>query len=200
LDHVGSVNYIIEDFAIEEIVINQFYELDEKTRQLWEKFNIEITFVSFNEMLERRGQLFQVVSPEENRQTDNENSLVLYTELGGKSWLFTGDIGKETEVKIKQNYPSLNVDMLKVGHHGSNTSTDSIFIKEVRPEVALISAGVNNRYGHPTDEVIETLAKNDVIIYRTDVQGAVQYTFNKTQAEFSTFLQSQYKNKNAAKR
>src|SRR5699024_3029955 len=102
-------------------------------------------------------------------RTPNENSLVLYTELGGMSWLFTGDAGKETEKAILTSYPTLSLDVLKVGHHGSNTSTDEYFIQETSPTYALISVGVNNSYGHPTEEVIQTLEDEGIVIYRTDI-------------------------------
>src|SRR5699024_9869285 len=110
------------------------------------------------------GQHFAILSPQHDKHSENENSLVLYTELGGAKWLFTGDIDKQTEREIIVNYPAIDVDMLKVSHHGSNTSTDPAFIEYIAPTYALISAGVNNRYGHPTEEVIETLIVDGVLI------------------------------------
>ncbi|MEI3613321.1 ComEC/Rec2 family competence protein [Pseudogracilibacillus sp. SO30301A] len=78
--------------------------------------------------------------------------------------------------------------MLKVGHHGSNTSTDQDFIKEINAKYALISAGKDNRYGHPTTEVIETLESENLVIYRTDQEGAVQYIFKDNSGIFQSFL------------
>ena len=80
------------------------------------------------------------------------------------------------------------VDVLKVAHHGSKTSTDSKFIEKLSPEVALISVGENNRYGHPNEEVIETLRSYDVEIYRTDLHGAVRYIFKTDSGGFHTYL------------
>ena len=129
------------------------------------------------------------MSPKQNKQSDNENSLVLYTELGGKRWIFTGDAGVETERQILQDFPRLSVEVLKVGHHGSNTSTDQDFVKGINAKYALISAGKDNRYGHPTTEVIETLESENVVIYRTDQEGAVQYIFKDNSGMFQSFLE-----------
>src|SRR5699024_8562365 len=80
---------------------------------------------------------------------------------------------------LLQKFPNLKADILKVGHHGSDTSTDELFLKEVNPKYALISAGLNNSYGHPTLNVIERLQKHDIDIFRTDLDGAIEYKFNQ---------------------
>lgn len=188
VDHVGSIEYLMTDIAVDEIIIGEFHELEETDEQLWKKLNQKVTVAHFNEVFMRKGQGFKALSPSRDHRSTNENSLVLYTELGGMSWLFTGDIGKETEIEMVKNYPALTFDVLKVGHHGSNTSTDKSFMKKTNPSYALISAGVNNRYGHPTKEVIQTLEEEAVTIYRTDLHGAVQYHFNDSHGTFSPFL------------
>ena len=107
--------------------------------------------------------------------TDNEGSSVFRVDVDGISILVTGDIGVETEKKIIEKYKGrdiLNVDVLKVGHHGSKYSTSDEFLKAVNPKVALIGVG-KNKYGHPSPSVIDKLRKNDIILYRTDVSGAI---------------------------
>ncbi len=106
---------------------------------------------------------------------ENDTSLVLYTEFMNKKWLFTGDASQKIEKLIIRDNPNLDCDILKVGHHGSKTSSSDIFIKTITPEVGIISVGANNKYGHPNDEAINTLLKYDVSIRRTDLEGTITY-------------------------
>lgn len=106
---------------------------------------------------------------------DNEGSSVFRIDVEGISVLVTGDIGIETEKKLIKKYNGsdmLKVDVLKIGHHGSKYSTSDEFLKAVNPKIALIGVGKNN-YGHPSPSVIDKLKKNDIILYRTDVHGAI---------------------------
>ncbi|MEX0909839.1 MAG: ComEC/Rec2 family competence protein [Candidatus Paceibacterota bacterium] len=104
----------------------------------------------------------------------NEASVILRIDYGETSFLFTGDASKEVERELLRYYELLDVDVLKVGHHGSDTSTSLEFISATSPEFALISAGRDNSYGHPHDEVLERLTNADVRILRTDTQGTVR--------------------------
>lgn len=188
LDHNGSVNFIIDEFAVKEVIISNFYEMNEEEIDLWTTSNILVTRANAHKKLVRNGQDFYILAPERDRKSENENSLVLYTKLGGMIWLFTGDIDKEGEREIVKNFPQLQVDILKVAHHGSNTSTDEQFIKTIQPTYALISAGLNNRFGHPTKEVIDTFEKENIHVYRTDIHGAVQFKFREDDYFITTFL------------
>ena len=75
-----------------------------------------------------------------------------------------------------KEYPNLDCDILKVGHHGSKTSTSEEFVKFVTPDEAVISCGINNKYGHPQKEVIDILKRNHVTIRRTDIEGTISYS------------------------
>ena len=88
-----------------------------------------------------------------------------------------GDAPKEIELKIIKDYPNLKTDYLKVGHHGSNTSTAEQFVKFLQPKEAIISCGENNIYKHPSPETLEILSKNNVEIRRTDEEGTISYKF-----------------------
>lgn len=108
---------------------------------------------------------------------ENDNSLVLYLSLSSYNFLFMGDASINIEKNIMNEYKDLKVDCLKVGHHGSKTSTSSEFIEFLKPKEAIISCGVNNFYNHPSDEVIATLNKYNVKIRRTDLEGTITYKF-----------------------
>lgn len=105
----------------------------------------------------------------------NDNSLVLHFSLLGKSWLLMGDASIVVEKEIITRYSTLDVDYLKVGHHGSKTSTCEAFIKQITPEEAIISVGRNNYYGHPHDDVLSLLNKYEVMTRRTDYEGTISY-------------------------
>jgi competence protein ComEC len=108
----------------------------------------------------------------------NLASTVLLVHIGGATVLFTGDAEGPEEDWLLRRFPdSLRVDVLKVGHHGSNTSTTPAFLRAVRPRVALISVGAHNTYGHPDAEVIEALQRAGVFIARSDRLGTVVLRF-----------------------
>ena len=110
-------------------------------------------------------------------EEENDRSLVFNLDFQGKKWLFTGDAPSKVEAKIIEDHPELDCDILKVGHHGSSTSTSAAFLDVVTPEVAIISCGVNNKYGHPNDDVLQRLEERNIKIRRTDLEGTITYTY-----------------------
>ncbi len=107
---------------------------------------------------------------------ENDNSTVIYYPIQGKKFLFMGDAGVGVEKNLVSKYNLENITILKVGHHGSKTSTSEEFITEIKPKYAIISVGRNNRYNHPSKEVIDTLNKQKV--YRTDTMGSIMFEIN----------------------
>ena len=96
-----------------------------------------------------------------------------------------GDANIEVEKEIIKKYNLTNIDILKVGHHGSNTSSSEEFINVTNPKYSIISVGSNNRYGHPTNEVLNIL--KDSIIYRTDLDGSIMFKINKNKLKIETW-------------
>ena len=107
-------------------------------------------------------------------EEENDKSLVLSLNFIHKKWLFTGDASVSTEEKILEKY-DVDCDILKVGHHGSNSSTSEKFLKAASPYEAIISCGEKNSYGHPHKEIIDRLKKYNVKIRRTDEEGTICY-------------------------
>ena len=104
----------------------------------------------------------------------SNDSVVLVVRYGGNSFLFTGDMERESEIELCEQYSDeYLIDLLKVGHHGSDTSSSYRFIRMLMPEYAVISVGENNNYGHPTDAVLSRLSDADVKTYRTDLNGDI---------------------------
>ena len=106
---------------------------------------------------------------------ENESSLVISTVIGGRCYLCMGDAPEEVERRIIVDYPNLKADILKVGHHGSKTSTCPAFLDLVSPKEAIISCGGKNTYGHPHEEVVNRLKQRSIKIRRTDEEGSIVY-------------------------
>ena len=104
---------------------------------------------------------------------ENDNSNVIYTEINGYKFMLMGDAGVEKEKDILEKYNISNIDVLKVGHHGSKTSSSESCINKMNPTYSIISVGKNNRYGHPNNEVLNNL--NNSKIYRTDEDGSIMF-------------------------
>ncbi|MDO4670920.1 MAG: DNA internalization-related competence protein ComEC/Rec2 [Aerococcus sp.] len=120
-----------------------------------------------------------VLSPDQVGEGGNETSLVLYGQFGPKTFLFTGDLVGENENKVAKRLKDKHwkIDVLKVAHHGSDHSTKTDWLTQIKPKMAFISVGKKNRYGHPGKRVIEDLNAHHVKIYRTDQQGAIHYYY-----------------------
>ena len=103
----------------------------------------------------------------------NDTSIVLRIDYGSTSFLLTGDMEKTAETDLVNSGVNLRADVLQVGHHGSSTSTGYLFLNSVLPEMAVISCGVNNKYGHPHEETLSILRDAGVDVYRTDLQGTI---------------------------
>ena len=119
------------------------------------------------------GATVTMVGPVAQYSDTNDTSIVLRIEYGSTSFLLTGDMEKTAETDLVNSGVNLRADVLQVGHHGSSTSTGYLFLNSVLPEMAVISCGVNNKYGHPHEETLSILRDAGVDVYRTDMQGTI---------------------------
>ncbi len=113
-----------------------------------------------------------------SRENENSNSMVLRLDYFENSILLTGDLESDGEAVLAEKY-DLETDILKVGHHGSTSSTSRRFLEAADPTYGIISAGEGNRYGHPHYEVLDELENNDVMIYRTDLDGDITFVLGE---------------------
>ncbi|WP_187118810.1 DNA internalization-related competence protein ComEC/Rec2 [Bacillus marasmi] len=193
MDHIGGATAIIDELTVREILLPNAKEQSELELELTLKARqsgIPINYVIEGQGWREEDDWLKVLAPDlSNDEGDKNNqSIVLYGEIGGLSWLFTGDLEVEGEQRLVQKYPSIDIDVLKVGHHGSKTSSSELFLKQFKPEVAIISVGGKNRYGHPHREIIERYQANGIKLYRTDQKGAISYFFKGRSGTFSTML------------
>lgn len=126
-------------------------------------------------IIDKEGLILEIVAPEDNCSDSNLNnhSVVVRLDYKNNSFLFTGDAEKESESKMVSRGYSLKTDVLKVGHHGSDTSTTESFLSAVGPKYAVISCGVQNQYDHPNDETLNKLNTKNIEIFRTDLDGTI---------------------------
>ena len=185
LDHAGGAMAIMNELNVKELVLPDTVkksELETKLLQQASVKGINVRFVRKGDQWKSGEHTFKILSPiQDSLENGNNGSIVLYSEIGGLRWLFTGDLEEDGEKKMLKESGHFTIDVLKVGHHGSKTSTTDLFLEGLSPKIAIISVGENNRFKHPNQEVLERLEKRQIKILRTDRSGAISYMFeNKT--------------------
>ena len=128
----------------------------------------------------------EILGPSREYSDINDMSIISKITYGGTSFLFMGDAGWDSEHDMVDAEIDLTADVLKVGHHGSDTSTSYVFLRAVMPTYAVISCGKGNPYGHPTEAVLSRLSDADVIIYSTDEDGTIECVSDGNEIWFST--------------
>lgn len=128
----------------------------------------------------------QILGPLHSAEDSNDNSIVLKVSFGATSFLFTGDAERAEEQDLLNAGVNLQSTVLKVGHHGSDTSTSYPFLRAVAPQYAVISVGAGNSYGHPTEAVLSRLRDAGVTTFRTDMQGEITAVSDGQTINFST--------------
>jgi competence protein ComEC len=189
-DHAGAAKGLMEKVRIREVLITPGSQQNEVIRSLAataKMVNLKVRETKAGEKWTTNHGDFMFLYPFDDRYEGNNDSLVLFGKFGGKSWLFTGDLEVEGENELIKKW-KVRADVLKVGHHGSLTSTSSSFLTELRPETALISAGKDNRYGHPDPQVLYRLEKKGIEVYNTAEMGAIHYKFLGKKGTFRTII------------
>ena len=146
----------------------------------------QITVPTAGETFALGGAQIQILGPLHRAEDSNDNSIVLKVSFGATSFLFTGDAERAEEQALLNSGVNLQSTVLKVGHHGSDTSTSYPFLRAVAPQYAVISVGAGNSYGHPTEAVLSRLRDAGVTTFRTDMQGEITAVSDGQTINFST--------------
>lgn len=175
-DHLGYSQDLIDNFKVDNIIINKgkvnYAESKLEYEFIEEQYNIDNVYItSLNNI---------------DYGNENDNSIVLYVVIDEYKFLFMGDAGIEVEEDLMKKYNLKDIDVLKVGHHGSKTSSSRLFIEYITPKYSIISVGENNKFGHPNDSVLETLNKSKV--YRTDKHGTIVFNINNNKLLIETCI------------
>ena len=183
-DHMGEAINLVNNFKVEKVIFNcgEFNDLEKELIKVLDKKKIKY-YSCIKELNIDKNKLHFLQTKEYDNENDNSN--VIYTELNGYKFMFMGDAGVEKEKDILNKYKISNVDVLKVGHHGSKTSSSKTFINEINPKYSVISVGKNNRYGHPNKEVLNNLEQSK--IYRTDQDGSIMFKIKNNKLKIETY-------------
>jgi len=177
LDHFGGLIGVVKNYKVGAVITSDA----DSNNSAWQEFKYILKEKEIPKIILSQGDTisylenkFIILSPEKGSWVKdiNDKSLVMLLESEGIKSLFTGDIARETEKRLISLY-DLNIDILKVAHHGSKYSSDNSFINEATPAISVIEVGKNS-YGHPTNRVLNGLANIGSKIYRTDKDGLIK--------------------------
>ena len=178
-DHIGSMDYIIDEFKISHFYMPEaktdseaFYNLLDSCRDK----NLKIEYLIKGDILKIDSSTsMEILSPSTITDKNNLNSIVSLLNYSGYEFLFTGDAEKENESEMLSSCNLPDIEFLKAGHHGSSSSSTDEFIAKLKPDAVAISCGYNNDYGHPHRSVLDTFRENGSVVYRTDKNGTLVF-------------------------
>lgn len=180
-DHIGGADGVLSRFSVQEVWVSDTNVDNESAEFLFrtaKERGTVLRSVRAGEIAFLGELTLSVLYPFPFQKAEgNEGSLVLKVNFGETDLIFAGDIGVEQEREIVKRYgrSQLNCDLLKVGHHGSNTSTSELFLETLTPQYAVIGVGAGNSYGHPMGEVLARLEKHGITTLRTDLHGEIVF-------------------------
>ena len=182
-DHMGEVINLVNDFKVDNVIFNcgEYNDLENELINVLDKKHIEYySCIKELNIDEYKLQFLNTVEYD----NENDNSSVIYLNYNNYKFLFMGDASTTREKDILEKYNLNNIDVLKIGHHGSKTSSSKTFIDKISPKYSIISVGKNNRYGHPNDSVLNNL--EDSKIFRTDQDGSVMFKIKNNKLKIET--------------
>ncbi len=183
-DHIGGADMILENYNVKRVILPDATKTTKtytKMIDCIEKENCEVIEATPDKTFKVGELNCTILAPISTQYTDYNNySVVIRMDYGETSVLFTGDAEKESEEEMLERYGDaaggmLDCDLIKVGHHGSDTSSTQAFLDAVTPEYGVISCGKGNSYGHPIQEILVRYEAMDVTLYRTDLDGSIVF-------------------------
>lgn len=175
-DHIGGMDLVVKEFDIGKVIMpNKAHTTKTFERLLLEiqEKGLKITNPKVGDVLNIGDSSFTILSPGKDYNNLNNHSVVGRLEYSNNSFMLTGDAEMEAELDMLRTDLTINSDILKVGHHGSNTSAIKKFLDEVNPKAVIIQVGQGNKYNHPDDRLIERLKERNIEIFRNDIDGNI---------------------------
>lgn len=182
-DHMGCAAEIMRSYDVKNIIMPKLSEINMVTTRAYEELLTTIEEKGVNAISAKTGYSFsfggstaEIFSPSKQDKELNNMSVVLKVTFGETSFLFQGDAESKIENALLKSDFDLKADVLKVGHHGSNTSSTQKYLQAVSPKLAIISYGSDNSYGHPHEDVLKRLESLDISVYSTASNGIITVT------------------------
>lgn len=192
-DHIGGMDEVVRELEIDIFVMASMPEEHVPTSRAYQNLldalaerELPVTEAEYGDCYAVGDAQLTVLSGKREYTNTNDQSVVCRLRFGEHDFLLMGDAGKDTEEDLLEDGVPLAADVIKVGHHGSKTSSDEAFIQAVNPEYALITCGANNRYGHPHEETLRTLEEQGITVYRSDLNGDIVITSDGETLTFET--------------
>ena len=191
-DHAGALPELARRKTVDNLIIPEIYDEAEtagavKTAKKTVTANGGNAYTAVQGMNFKIGEFtVTVLAYYDDMQDENNKSVIVMAELDGVKFLFTGDAGSKTEKAMIAEGINIDCDVLKVGHHGSSTSTSKEFLDKATPDYAAISVGENNIYAHPSESVVETLKESGTQILRTDTDGDITFFVENGEIKIET--------------
>ena len=183
-DHIGEAINLVNNYKVINVLLNKgkINNNEKKLISYIKKHNIKYSLITKDNILINNS---LYIINDKIYNNENDNSTILYFNINKHKMLLTGDISKHVENDLINNYQLNNINILKIAHHGSNTSTSSSFLNEINTKYAFISVGKNNRFNHPSIEVLESLKNKNINTYMTSTHGSIKYIFDKNGTIFT---------------
>ncbi|HZJ78764.1 MAG TPA: ComEC/Rec2 family competence protein [Clostridia bacterium] len=179
-DHIGSMPGVFESFEVLNVIVPKLTDINVPTTRTYENFLSAVSSSGANGIYAVVGSVytagdlsFEILSPSEQYSELNNMSVAIRLDYKDNSFLFMGDAEERAEKDIMLNDFDIDVDVLKVGHHGSKYSNKNTFLESVAPKIAVICCGKNNSYGHPHIETLKSFEKMGTPVFRTDLAGNI---------------------------
>ena len=199
-DHIGSADYVINNYTVRNVILSPKEHTTKTYERMIEAIENKVASGEIKEVINPQDMLgesimvgdleLKMLGPIGTFASDDNNnpSVVIMARWGNKKVLLTGDAETKAEERIIEEFGAqLKCDVLKVGHHGSHSSTwESGLLEYAKPTYATISCGTDNKYGHPHSEPLEALKKSNVTVYRTDLQGSILISINNDEITITT--------------
>lgn len=190
-DHIGGLDTVVDTFEIGQIYMPKVSHTTKSYKNLLKAISDKnlsiITAAAGKSIIDNEDLKIELLAPNSNEYEDlNDYSVVVKMTFKEKSFLFTGDATEISENEMLSKGYSLSSDVLKVGHHGSLTSSSSEFLSAVNPTYAIISCGQDNSYNHPNKKIVSRLGDKKINIYRTDLNGTVKVYTDGVSINIST--------------
>ncbi|MBZ5952601.1 DNA internalization-related competence protein ComEC/Rec2 [Leuconostoc gelidum subsp. gasicomitatum] len=187
-DHIGDAKIMLQKIRVNHVIIPAGMAAQQAFAKEIKPYLKKTHVIEVTQGMMIPKMPLHIVHPFQVGKAENEDSIALYGNIGGQNIFTAGDLNQAGESAIAAKYPNMRVDILKLGHHGSKTSSNPAVIKQWQPKVGIVSAGRNNRYHHPHMETLKTIQDQQMTLFNTQTHGMIRYNYTRKKGQFEVKL------------